>query len=262
MRLAVAVLIVAFVSLLSGCCGEEHDENNGGMDAGSNMMMPVDAGPPPDVDNTGVQYASEYATRINRLEFTSVPASELNGIISLNLDLSFDEPIILLYEFTDLDPEAGTAEVTANSGVKGGGMSQFKVDSDSVPSTAALMFDPPSGEFEALFETYHFVATIEFDGDVQRVDIPVRDLTVSGVLALSDDGTTATIPAGEWDGHVTKADADGILVTLGSERTLTEMFREETLNFDSSSGEEVPEGTGDAWHIEAIYEASSAEIVE
>lgn len=258
MRLA--LLTVCLSGLLVGCssdAGSNNTTNNGGNDGG------VDAGNPvPDVDNTGVTYAESYSTRVTQLRFAEAPAADLNGIVELNLNQSLDEPIILLVELMDLDADAGSASLKAGSGLKGSSDGTYVYDPASSPTTVPATIDLASGAFEGTFADYHFVATIEFSGEVQKVNIPLHDLTISGTLDLSEDGTTASIPAGKWDGHVTKADGDVTMVVLagGEPRPLTELFRTETLNYDTTTGMVVAAGTGDAWKIDATFIAEATTV--
>lgn len=258
MRLALLALCLS--SLLAGCSsdtgtnnGTNNTASDGGLDAGN---------PVPDVDNSGVTYAESYSTRLTQLRFVEAPAADLNGIVELNLDQSLDEPIILLVELQDLDADAGSATLKAGSGLKGSAEGSFVYDPDSSPGTVPATIDLASGAFEGTFADYQFVATIEFSGEVQKVNIPLHDLTISGTLDLSEDGTTASIPLGKWSGHVTKADGDVTMVVLagGEPRPLTELFRVETLNYDTATDSVVAAGTGDAWKIDATFIAEAATI--
>lgn len=265
MRYHAVLLLCLILPFASGC---EEDCEIDHPDAGNNGTPTVTDLGSADVDNTGAAYASEYTTRLTTLEFTTVPASDLNGIIALNLDQSLAQPIIIIHRLHDIvvDADAGaTAMLEAGSGLKSGTADEFTYDPESMPGSTAASLDPATGSFSGTFPLYRFVATIEFNNEVQRVDIPIRELTISGKLALSDDGMTATIPEGTWEGHITKADGDITMVKLvgGSDpRPLTELFREETLNFNASSGMEVPTGTGDAWLIRGQYQAAPAALSE
>lgn len=252
----IAVLFVVCVTC-AACT-----DNNDSWDY-ADMNYPRDVGATlPDVDNSGTTYAERYDVRTERLAFVGAPVADLNGIITLNLSLDLDEPILLLYRFEGLGAEAGSPELTYAPGVKAGD-AELAFSDRVNPVTAPLDLDLESGEFEATFARIRFVATIEYEGTTNRVDIPISDVTVAGVLALSSDGQTADVPVGTWRGHVSKAEGDVTMVTFAQgqpPRPLTELFREETLNYDIAGGEEVDAGEGDAWLVRANFEASSAII--
>ena len=250
------LVLIALLLTSAGCCETDPDD-----DAISNRPIDnpdMDVVDPVEVDNTGQQYAAEYVTRVDQLVFAGAPVADLNGLVAVNLSLALDEPIIVVHRLTDIDETAGTATFETGPAVKTANPDEFAYDSRTNPQSAAATLDPASGQFESTLSRFSFVATIEFGGDVQRVNIPVSDMTVTGTLELADDGATASIPAGTWDGHITRTDGDATLVRLQAgqpERPLTDLFSEQSLNYDTSTGEDVAAGTGDAWIVRGTYSA-------
>lgn len=218
-----------------------------------------------DVDNSSAQYASNYETRVSALEFTAAPAADLNGIIALNMMPTVAQPIIIFHNLRDISEEMGTATFETFPGVRTATWGEFQADPEGSVQSADATLNLANGEFEATLPRFDFIATIEFQGGVQRVNIPVSDITISGALQLLEDNATANIVSGNWSGHITRADGDATFIRLVAgqpARPLTELFSETTLNYSTSLGEPVEPGTGDAWVIEAVYNAETAKIVE
>lgn len=253
-----ALFLAILVSLIVGCSDSTDHFNS----ADNSSNAEPDMGDvPPDVDNSDVEYAQKYTTRITSLVFTVPPAADLNSIVTLNLDESLDRPITILYELTDLGSDAAT--MTARSGVKTDTPGEFTYDSNSPPATAPVTIEASTGIFTSEFDTFQFVASLEFDEEMATLSIPITDLTITGNLDVGQDGATAAIPTGTWEGHITKSDGEATMVQLGSggdSITLAEVFRDETLNYDTDSGSEVSIGTGDAWLVRATYEAAPVTI--
>ncbi len=254
----------AYSTLVFGLlfAGAACTDNNDSYDYPDLSYSFADVGPKVEVGNDGVTFSAGYDVRVDELQFVGPPASDLNGLVALNLDLSLDDPIILLYRFTGLDSDAGTPMLVYGPGTKTG-MEQTYEFSDRVGQISApLDIDPASGEFSARFERYRFVGTIEFEGTKQVVDIPLEEVEISGVLDVSEDGESASVPSGRWDGYLTKEDADNTTLTFtdNQARPLTELFRESTLNYDSGAGREVEPGSGDSWAIRAQFIATDVTV--
>ena len=226
-------------------------------DAGADVSVD-----PPDVDNTGTQVGQSYSTKLTRLQFTGPPVADLNGIVAVNMPETLDKPIVILHTLSDFNAEAGSARFTARPGLKGDGADEFQVDPDFSAQGADATFDLATGRFSATLPRFNFVSWIEFQGETQRINFPVTDLEITGVLQIVND-TEATIPSGEWEGYVTKTDGDATLVKLvgaSQPQPLTDLFSEQSLNFDTVSQTMVEPGSGDAWHIHANFVARSITI--
>lgn len=230
--------------------------NNGTPDAGNQNV---------DVDNTGAEYAAQYELRFDTLNFTTAPANQLNMLLAANFDLNLNYPVIVLLRLTDIDAEANTLVVEGGSGLKTQTMDTFEFDPDSDSLGTAGTLDPASGEFAAELSFFGFVATFEYEDMPSKTVLPINDLKISGQLALAEGGATASVVNGELSGFMTKADADETFIQLapGSNPiTITQIFKEDTLNYDTSTGELVDPGMGDAWLIEGTYTAIPTTIAD
>ncbi len=261
-RLALSLLVCA----LMACSGNNAtnngnngngETNNSGSDAGNNTEE--------DVDNSGVEYADEYETRFDTLEFGNQPAAKLNMLVSNSLDQSIEFPIIVLLQFTDFDTEAGTLMLEGGAGLKTDTEGTYEWDPDSEAEGTEGTIEPASGNFEAQIDYFGFVATFRFEDEVNKTIIPINALDISGQLALEDDGATARVANGEMSGYVTKEDGDSteIALTPGSDPiTLTQIFGADALNYDSTTGEETELGAenADSWYVTGTYTAVPADI--
>jgi hypothetical protein len=125
--------------------------------------------------------------------------------------------------------------------------------------------DPSTGEFAAQIPFFGFVATFEFDTDVSKTVLPINNLDISGQLVLEEGGASARVANGEMSGYITKEDGDMTEITLtpgGEPVSLTQIFKEGTLNYDSTAGMEVDTGdpSADAWFITGTYTAVPTDI--
>lgn len=261
-------LVVAAALALSACSGGNNGNNgetnngtsnNGGMDAGNNGAMP-------DVDNTGVEYADEYETKFDSLAFSNQPGNQLNTLLANNLDTDLEFPIIVLLELTQFDLDAGTLVLQGGSGVKTETEGEFEWDPDTELSDGTQgTLDAASGEFSAEIEYFGFVATFKFENDVSKTVIPIRNLAIGGTLDLSEDGSTASVVGGTLEGIVTKEEGDTTMITLtpgGNPVSLTQLFKEGTLNWDTTTNAEVAPGEGDAWFMKGTYTAAPTNIAD
>ncbi len=250
--LAIAAMLVA--------CSSEPSNNSNNTTANNDPDM---GNNPVEVDNTGTEYASEYEFLFDSLAFKTAPANKLNTLLNANLDLNLEFPIIVLLKLSDVDAAAGTVVLEGGSGLKTDDITTFIFDPDSDSTGTAGTLDAATGEFAASLEYFGFVATFKFENDVSKTVLPINKLTLSGQMNLSEDGATANVVNGVLAGYMTKEDGDATLITLaagGNPISITQVFKEDTLNYDTTTAALVDPGMGDAWFLEGSFTAKPTVI--
>ena len=265
MKIRTPWIAIAAVALLVGCSQpSENNENSDNSTSTNNTMGDMGTITEEDVDNSGAEYASEYETRFDSLQFTIEPGARLNGIVENNLNQDLDYPIVVLLEFTDFDAEAGTLTLVGGSGAKTGTMGVYEWEMGTEQTPTEAQFDPATGEFSTQLEQFDFIATFEFEEEVNQSVLPIQGLDISGQLALEDGGETARVTNGNLAGYVTKEDGDDVMIVIpgASPVSLTQLLKETTLNYDTTTQAQVDPGTGDAWYLEGVYTAVPTDIAD
>ena len=235
--------------------GTNNDTANNGADAGNNTNT--------DVDNSDAEYASEYETIFDSLVFSNAPANKLNDLVMKNLVQTLEFPIIVLLQVDTFDIEAGTLMLRGGSGLKTETEGVYAWDPDSESEGTLGTLVPDTGEFSAELASFGFVASFKFENEVNKVTLPIKNLTIDGKLALDEGGATARVVDGTLAGILTKADGDATQITLapgGSPISITQLFKESSLNWDTATNAEVEPGTGDAWYIAGTFTANPVDI--
>lgn len=248
---------LVLLALTLAACSSEPDKNSANAATNNSTMTTGNN----TVDNTGAEYAAEYEVIFDSIAFNSDPANKLNTLLNANLDQNLDYPVIILLSLTDVDAEAGTITLEGGSGLKTEEPNVFTYDVADSNATQGTL-DAASGEFAADLEFFGFVATFVFEDMVSKTVLPVNDLSLAGVLDLQDGGG-ARVVNGELAGYLTKADGDDTLITLapgGMPISLTQVFKENTLNYDVTTGEKVDPGMGDAWFLDGTFTAKPTTI--
>lgn len=266
MRMTCKWLALAAALTLTACGSNNGTSNNGDSNNGAANNGEADAGNngvSADVDNTDAEYASEYETIFDSLAFSNAPANKLNNLVANNLNQTLEFPIIVLLQVDQFDLDAGTLMLRGGSGLKTETEGVYEWDTTAESQETAGTLTPSTGEFAAQIADFGFVATFKFENDVNKVTLPIKDLNITGKLALADGGATASVVDGHMEGILTKEDGDATMITLspgGSPISITSLFNENTLNWDTTTSAEVEAGTGDAWFIVGDYTAASVEI--
>lgn len=255
--------LILAAALCTACSSEPNNDanNNNGAnhvaDMGNNTFV--------DVDNTGAEYAMQYEVRFDSLAFNTQPANQLNMLLNANLDLNLDYPILILLRLTEIDAEAGTLRLDGGSGLKTGTEGEFMFDPESEPLGSEGTLDAATGEFTAEISYFGFIATFVYEGDVNKTELPVNELSITGQLNLVDEGVGASVVNGTLAGFMTKDDADETFINLapGSDPvSITSLFKESTLNYNSATGEMLEAGHADAdsWFLAGTYTARPTTI--
>lgn len=262
------VMLLALMLALAGCSGGDNNENNSASNTANNENNSADMGNSNiDVDNSGVEYASQYEVVFDSLAFSTQPANQLNMLLNANLDRNLDFPILVLMRIMDIDASAGTLTLEGGSGLKTAEVDVFEFDPESEPLGSAGTLDPASGVFSADIEEFGFVATFVFEGMENKTVLRIRELTIGGTMQLSEDGATTNVVNGTLSGYMTKEDGDMTEINLapGSDPvTITEVFKEASLNYNSTTGEMTENGAddADAWFLEGSYTAEPTDIAD
>ena len=255
-------LVAIFLFVLA--CGDPAVQNNQLPSSSPNNVADMDVSN--DVDNTGLTYAEEYQVMFTDLAFLSTsPGASLNSILRQSFDQSLNYPIVVLVDIKDLDSDAGTFDLRAGSGLKTDTDGAYEWDPESDDSYTPCTVDTDSGRMQGNLALLPFVSTIEFEDRAEKVVLNLRGLHIDAKMELLEDGSQFRVRAGTLTGHLTKADGDStsIALTPGAEGIkITQIFKEERLNFDTATGETVEAGTGDAWYLEATFDADPANIVD
>ena len=256
-------IAIALAMTLAACSGD--DKSGNAATNAANAMSNADPNNDPNampnadnVDNTGKEYAMSYQVLFDTLAFNDAPASALNGILAANMNMNLDFPVLVLMEVQDIDTEAGTIYLQGGSGLKTEDADTYIFDPEGQLDGADGTLDAATGEFDATISVFSFVATFVFEDQVEKTALRINELSIHGTLDLSEDGSEAGIVNGELGGYLTKEDGDNTRVALnpGAEGiTLTSVFKEATLNYDTATGEIVENGTGDAWYLEGTFSA-------
>jgi len=259
--------LVLFAALTFFGCSEDPEPSNNSASNNqttaptNNTMVPLN-----NVDNTGKEYRSSYTLRFDSMAFDAGSiAFGLNGILQQNFDQSLDYPIVVLVEVRAIDAVAGTGEIRGGSGLKTGTAEQYIWDPEGDDHYDDGTLVAATGRFEGVLETLMFVATFVTETDEQKMPIPIRQLEFQANLELSEDASTASISNGRIAGYLTKADGDIAQVQIvpgGTPISITNLFKETKLNYNSTTGEIVPEGEGDSWWLTAGFTAIPTTIVD
>jgi hypothetical protein len=200
------------------------------------------------------------------LEFLPTsPGASLNSILRQSFDQSLNFPIVVLVDIRDLDSDAGTFELRAGSGLKTDTDGAYEWDPESDDSYTECTLEASSGRMQGELDLLPFVATVEFEDRAEKVVLNLRGLRIDSNMELLNDGTQFRMRDGSLTGHLTKVDGDStsIALTPGAEGIkITQIFKESRLNFDTITGETVEPGTGDAWYLEAEFDAEPTNIVD
>lgn len=216
-------------------------------------------------ENTA-EYLDAYQLRFESLVFDQGSAGfSLNSILSQNFDQQLDVPIVVLVELRSIDAEAGSFEIRGGSGLKTETEGSYEWDpgGEEVYEPGQLVAE--TGAVSGTITRLDFVATIPTETDVQKVVIPIRELQFEGNLVLNEDGSEAEIPNGRLEGYLTREDGDMTEIRItptAAPVSVTNLFREDNLNYDVASQSIVPEGEGDAWYLTADFSAIQTTIVE
>jgi hypothetical protein len=202
-------------------------------------------------------YEDGYQMRFTSIAFVTVDPilRALNGILAENFDQELDFPIVALIDIKELDAEAGTFQLKGGSGLKTLTPEVYEWDPQTPDTYSEATIDADTAAFDGLIERFVFVAVFESDGEVQRTELILHDLEFTGNLDETDG--VVTIPNGMLKGFVKKEEADltEIELTPGNVVTLTEVLKEDKLNFDFDE-----DGTNDSWELEARFTAEPTEI--
>ncbi len=217
-------------------------------------------------DNTGIEYQSSYQLRFDSLVFDSDTAGRpVNGILEQNFDQSLDFPVVVLVDLRNIDTEGGSLELRGGSGLKTETDGEYSWDPEGAEDYFNGSLTAATGAFVGELGRLDFVATLQTETDVQKVVIPIRELEFEGNLVLAGDGSTGSIPNGRLAGYLTKEDGDNTEVRItptSNPVTVTDLFGADKLNYDSTAGEIVTEGEGDAWYLTADFSAVPTIIIE
>ena len=262
-------VLSALLALTVACGGGESTENNANSDnnttnntAGNNTSNNTSGGT--NNNTTGgsettppATYEAGYQMRFTSIAFVTVDPilRALNGILAENFDQELDFPIVALIDIKDLDADAGTFQLKGGSGLKTLTPEVYEWDPQTPDTYSEATIDGDTAAFDGLIERFVFVAVFESDGEVQRTELILHDLEFTGNLDETDG--VVTIPNGMLKGFVKKEEADvtEIELTPGNVVTLTEVLKEDKLNFDFDE-----DGTNDSWELEARFTAEPTEI--
>ncbi len=260
-------VLVMMCALASACGGEsENNANNSNNSNNTNNTTASNntSGTTGTNNTSGGQdttppseYESGYQLRFTSLAFVTLDPvlRALNGILSQNFDQELDFPIVALIDIKDLDASAGTFELKGGSGLKTltPGAYEWDPQTPDVYSTATLESD--TAAIDGLIERFVFVAVFESDGEEKRTELVLNELEFTGNLDETDG--VVTIPNGRLKGYVTKVDADATIIELtpGNTLPLTDVLKENKINFDSDG-----DGADDSWLLEAEFTAEPTEI--
>lgn len=256
-------LLIAAVVALSACGGNNGTNNGTNNGEGTNNQTTSTNNDTTEVDNSGAEYADEYELKFDTLAFGNPPAQSLNGLVATNLRETQEYPIVVLLELFDFDFEAGTATLVGGSGLKTDEAGVYVFDAESSPEPVETTFDAETGSFEAFDDYFGFIATFKFEDEVTKTLLPIENLTIEGKLALDEGGATATIVDGYLEGILTKESGDNTMIALtpgSAPVSITQIFKETSLNFDTETNAMVDSGEGDAWFITATYTATTVDI--
>ncbi len=247
-----------------GDAGTADDAASSSADAGT-----TDAGAPLP---SGWQYKSEYQLRVNQFQFDhGSPAFGLNTLLKTNLeDQSKKYPVVVLIDLKNIDTDAGTLSIRGGAGVKANldcdpstdGPCDYKWDPATPQDyTEGSKLDSATGHLDAKLDSLLFIASFEVHGEVQKAEIPITNLTLTGDLVPEEAGSdTVMLANGHLEGTLTKEAADSSQIQLvpGQDPVkLSRLLGEASMNIDRDC-----DGTPDAWHLTATLEAHEASVVQ
>jgi hypothetical protein len=263
--------LVAALALMIGCGEDESPSNNANNTSSNNGQTTEtnnsttnngDSG----VDNSGITYQDSYQLIFDTMAFDEDSlAKSLNGLLAQNFDQSLEFPIIVLVDLKSIDPDGGTLEIRGGSGLKTETDGEYIWDPEGDDSYDAGTLGSANGRVEGVLQTLNFVATLVSETGTTKMPIPIQQLEFSGNMQLSEDGSTGSIANGRMSGYLTKEDGDAaqvVIVPGGTPISITDLFKEDKLNYDSASGELVAAGEGDSWLLNASFTAKPVVIVE
>ncbi len=254
MKRVLAVLILA--AFVVACGGDDEKSNNTNTNNVNNVNNGNNVN---NVDNNNKEYSDNYQLRFDSLVFDNdSPGKLVNGILAMNFDQTLEFPVVVLVDVQSIDPGAGTLELRGGSGLKTETEGEYVWEDGQSEEYSAGTLEQATGAFAGVLPELNFVATLQTETSTSKVVIPIQQLEFSGNLQLSDDGSTASIPAGELRGYLTKEDGDATMISIipgGEPVSITNVFGENDLNYDTATQSLVEPGEGDAWQVFGTFSA-------
>ena len=280
-------LIALFVTASVGClvaCGDDDEANNQNqnqnqnqttnqesptdeeMDACGDMQADIAAdGAPedPEWEPGDIAFEADYDLLFSDFSFDAgSPGSALNPIIGNYFDQTEEHPIIVLVELEDLDADEGDVMVRGGAGLHAdepGGGEYVWDDELEVPESAEGNIDA-DGWFDARLPLLNFVATVETESETYKTVIPIRDLDLDAQLRAEEDGSDPHIVEGQLTGVVWYHDAKEVEIVLFEGQDPIPLVN--ALDTDDINCDHNGDGYGDAWLMQATFDAEQTVIVE
>jgi hypothetical protein len=273
------ILVALVVSVALTACGDTESGNNGGNTAANNTAAnntttsanntttPTNAGNNFSFceQSDGTAWSDRYQMRFDSIAFKQgTPGAGLNNLLADSItNQEQDFPIVVLLDIRDLDEMAGSFELRGGPGLKTGTPEEYEWEPEADDTYFDGTFDPDCGAFTATVDLFEFVATFETETGPEKVILPINELAFDA--AIKRDGDTPSIEQGELSGYITREQADNTRITLtpGSAGIpLTTVLNASQLDYDTATGETVPDGEGDAWQLFATFSAIETTIID
>jgi hypothetical protein len=274
-----SAVALALVLSFTFACGDSETVNNGSPNVATNNTTanntstnnptPNNAGENNQFSfcelTDGSAWTDRYQMRFDSLAFKPMtPGAGLNGLLADGINNQEQEfPIVVLLDVRDLDTAAGSFELRGGSGLKTDTAEEYEWEPEADDTYFDGLFDPDCGAFTATVDLFEFVATFETESGPEKVILPINQLEFDA--AIKRDGGTASIEQGELTGYITKEQADATLITLtpgSSGIPLTTVLNASQLDYNTATGELVPDGEGDAWRLAATFSAIETTIID
>lgn len=262
-RLSMLTLCALLLILSTGCPSNNDNNTNNGANNTPDMTADTGSDEQSDLSGPPETYESDYQMVFTLMSFDNGTPGGGSSILNTVLKKSFSKtqeiPTTILIDIKDIPVDEGLValKVRSGAGVLTAVDGEFKWDPETSETYYDGTLEKSTGQLDATFESFNFIATIPTEGDPLRVILPISDLKVDALVTATATGGLA-IQGGKLKGYLTKEEADliEIAVTPTSDPVkLTTLLKEEDLNRDLDN-----DGTNDAWDLTATFNASPAII--